>query len=264
MKFEATKSPPRVLVCGEPASGKTGALAQLANAGYTLLIHDFDANARVIGSYLKPDAAPIYISTYAISKITNTNLFAGSGDAGAKALAELRRFTKMLERWNVDGDDLGPSAALTPKHVVVIDSGTFLGELLLLAALEDPKTKKDLRSLYQVAGEYYGALLDYLCGPKMGASVLVLTHVMQSGDKDDQGKFIGKPRDIPVGVGEKFSKKMQTYFSDIWYLEVGRTGERTFSTAATSTAARRTSAPNKIKAVEPFDMARLFDILTED
>lgn len=263
MKFEATKSPPRVLVCGEPASGKTGALAQLANAGYTLLIHDFDANARVIGSYLKPDAAPIYISTYGVSKITSTNLFAGAGDADQKSLAELRRFTKLLEHWNVDGDDLGPSSKLTPKHVVVIDSGTFLGELLLLAALADPKTKKDMRSLYQVAGEYYGAILDFLTGPKMGASVLVLTHLMQSGEKADDGKFIGKPRDIPVGVGEKFSKKMQTYFSDIWHLEVGRTGERSFNTAATTYASRRTSAPNKIKANEPFDIARLFDFLTE-
>jgi len=263
VKFEATKSPPRVLVCGEPASGKTGALAQLANAGYTLLIHDFDANARVIGSYLKPDAAPIYINTYSVSKITNTNLFAGAGDAGAKSLAELRRFTKALEHWNVDGDDLGPSSKLTPKHVVVIDSGTFLGELLLLAAHEDPKTKKDLRSLYQVAGEYYGAILDYLCGPKVGASVLVLTHLMKSGEKDANGAWLSKPREVPVGVGEKFSNKMQTYFSDIWLLEVGRTGERTFNTSATSHAARRTSVPLKIKPTEPFDIARLFDFLTE-
>jgi hypothetical protein len=263
MKFEATKMPPRVLICGEPASGKTGALAQLSNAGYRLLIHDFDANARVIDSYLKPDAAPIYISTYAISKLTGTNLFTGNADATQKALQELRKFTKALEHWKVDGDDLGPSSGLTAKDVVVIDSGTFLGDLLLLAAHEDPKTKKDMRSLYQVAGEYYGAILDYLTGPKMGASVLVLTHLMQTGDKDGEGKFIGKPRDIPVGVGEKFSKKMQTYFSDIWHLEVGRTGERTFNTAATNTAGRRTSAPNKIKATEPFDLARLFNFLTE-
>jgi len=58
-KFNDAALPPRILLCGEAASGKTGSLAQLANAGYRIMIHDFDANTRVIGSYLKPDAADV-------------------------------------------------------------------------------------------------------------------------------------------------------------------------------------------------------------
>ena len=264
-KFSDAKLPPRILICGEPAAGKTGSLAQLANAGYRLMIHDFDSNLRVIGSYLKPDAhADVYVSTYAAAKITNTNLFAGTGVAGTQALNELRRFTKMLEHWKVpDGEDLGPSTSWTPNDVVVIDSGTFLGELLLLAAKEDPETKRDDRSLYNVAGRYYGAILDHLTGAKVGASVIVLTHLMQTGDKDEQGKITGRQRDIPVGVGEKFSKKMQTYFSDIWHLEVDRAGGRVFKTAATNSASLRTSAPTLIKASEPFDLASMLDRLTK-
>jgi hypothetical protein len=96
----------------------------------------------------------------------------------------------------------------------------------------------------------------------MGASVIVLTHIMQIGDKDDQGKIISNARDIPVGVGEKFSKKMQTYFSDIWHLEVGRDGKRTFKTSATNKAALRSSAPNVIKGVEEFDLASMMNRLT--
>jgi len=263
-KFSDTTKPPRILICGEPAAGKTGSLAQLANAGYRLMIHDFDQNTRVIGSYLKPDAADVYVSTYAAAKITNTNLFAGTGVAGTQALNELRRFTKMLEHWKVpDGEDLGPCSSWTSKDVVVIDSGTFLGELLLLAAKEDPETKRDERSLYNVAGRYYSAILDHLTGAKVGASVIVLTHLMQTGDKDEQGKITGRQRDIPVGVGEKFSKKMQTYFSDIWHLEVDRAGGRVFKTAATSSASLRTSAPTLIKATEPFDLASMLDRLTK-
>jgi len=97
----------------------------------------------------------------------------------------------------------------------------------------------------------------------MGASVIVLTHIMQTGDTDDQGKIIGKARDIPVGVGVKFSKKMQTYFSDIWHLEVDRTGNRTFKTGATDKASLRTSAPTIIKAAEPYDLASMMDRLTK-
>lgn len=262
MKFEASKMPPRILVCGEPAAGKTGALAMLANAGYRLFIHDFDSNARVIGAYLKPGHGDIYIHTYAVAKVANTPLFtSGPKNATQEAVKELKTFTKLLERWQEDGFDAGPSAALTAKDVIVIDSGTFLGDMLLLAAHEDPETKRDLRSLYNVAGKYYGAILDFLTGPRNGATVVVLTHIMQTGEKDDNGKIIGKSRDIPVGVGEKFSKKMQTYFSDIWHLEVDRAGNRIFKTAATSSASLRTSAPDKIKATEPFDMASMVDRL---
>lgn len=258
--------PPRILICGEPAAGKTGAIAQLANAGYRIMLHDFDQNARVISSYLKPGAADVYTSTYTAAKLTGTGLFGqkgGANEATKQAMTELRRFTKMLEHWKVpDGEDLGPSSSWTSKDVVVIDSGTFLGELLLLAAQEDPETKRDGRSLYNVAGNYYGAILDYLCGNKMGATVVVLTHIMQIGEKDDQGNIIGKARDVPVGVGTKFSKKMQTYFSDIWHLEVDRAGNRSFKTAATDKASLRTSASNVIKGVEPFDMASMLDRLT--
>ena len=263
-KLTDTAMPPRILLCGEAASGKTGALAQLANAGYRIMIHDFDQNTRVIGSYLRDNAADVYVSTYAAAKITGTNLFAGSGSAGKQALDEMRRFCKMLEHWKaVDGEDLGPCTSWTAKDVVVVDSGTFLGELLLLAAGEDPEAKRDGRTLYNVAGKYYGAILDHLTGNKMGASVIVLTHIMQTGDTDDQGKIIGKARDVPVGVGVKFSKKMQTYFSDIWHLEVDRAGNRTFKTAATDKASLRTSAPTTIKAAEPYDLASMMDRLTK-
>jgi len=264
MKYnEKANSPPRVLVYGEPASGKTGMIAQLANAGYRILLHDFDQNARVIGSYLKPGHADIYIKSYEVAKLAGTSIFdGGKVDVNKLAVAELRVFTQMLERWKADGDDLGPAADLTAKDIVVIDSGTFLGELLLMAAREDPEAKRDGRSLYNVAGNYYGAILDFLCGKRMGASVLMLTHLMQTGEKDDKGNFVGKTRDIPVAIGEKMSKRMPTYFSDIWHLEVDRGGNRKFNTAATSQAGLRTSAPDKIKAIEPFDVASMFNRLT--
>ena len=261
-KFSETTLPPRILLCGEAASGKTGSLAQLANAGYRIMIHDFDQNTRVIGSYLRDNAADVYVSTYAAAKISGTNLFAGTGSATKQALDAMRRFCKMLEHWKVDGgEDLGPCTSWTAKDVVVIDSGTFLGELLLLAAQEDPEAKRDGRSLYNVAGKYYGAILDHLTGHKMGATVIMLTHIMQTGDTDDQGKIIGKARDVPVGVGVKFSKKMQTYFSDIWHLEVDRAGNRSIKTAATDKASLRTSAPTLIKATEPYDLASMLDRL---
>lgn len=262
-KFETQTNPPRVLVIGEPASGKTGAVASLANAGYRILYYDFDQNSRVLGSYLKPGHADIFIETFSVAKLTNTNVFDGQGVATTQAVAELRRFTKLLQHWKTPTEDLGPVAKLTPKDVIVIDSGTFLGKLLLLAAHEDPKTKKDLRSLYQVAGEYYAAILDFLTGRKVGASVLVLTHLMRTGNKDEQGNITSDLRYIPVAIGEKASREMQTFFTDTWHLEVDAAGKRSFKTSATNKASLRTSRPDLIKGVEDFDLGNLFDRLTK-
>lgn len=264
MKFEPTKMPPRVLVYGDPASGKTGAIAQLANAGYRILLLDLDQNSRVIGSFLKPDHADIFIHTFGVAKMTGTNLFAGNkGEAAQAALKEMRTFCQMLQHWKTESEDLGPTSAMTAKDVIVVDSGTFLGELLFMAAKADPEANKHTPTQYRLAGEYYSAILDYLCGNKVGASVVVLTHITQTGDKDSEGKFIGKPRDIPVAIGEKMSKRMPSYFSDIWRLEVDRTGQRKFRTAATAFEGLRTSNPAKIKGEEPFDMASMFNRLVE-
>jgi hypothetical protein len=263
-KLSETKPSPRILICGEPASGKTGALAQLANAGYRLMIHDFDQNSRVINSYLTDKAAEVYINTYASAKLADVKFFPDSNGAVRQAATELQRFGQMLMHWQVPGgEDLGPCGSWTNKDVVVIDSGTFLGDMLLLAAQGDPKySEKMLMTKYGIAGDWYGAILDRLTGNRMGATVIVLTHIMQTGDKDDQGRITGKARDIPVGVGDKFSKKMQTYFSDIWHLEVDRMGKRTFKTMATDKAALRTSAPLLIKPVEEYDLASMLDRLT--
>ena len=259
--YESVAMPPRILICGEPASGKTGVLAQLANAGYRLLIHDFDQNSRIINDYLKPGHAPVYINTYTAAKQATISLFDNTAASATKAQAEAKRFAQAMLHWKTDTEDLGPSSELTYKDVVVIDSGTFLGDLLLAAAPADKHAKNDNRSHYQIAGAYYADILDRLTSVDMGASVILLTHLMQTGEKDDQGRIIGKARDIPVGIGEKFSKKMQTYFSDIWHLEVDRAGNRIFKTAATDKASLRTSAPNLIKASEPYDLASLMNRL---
>lgn len=273
MKFQASKMPPRILICGEPASGKTGALAMLANAGHRLFIHDFDQNTRVIGNYLKPGHADIYVQSYHAAKIGLADIAAGtlkSEEARKRAVekaieensilanGELRRFVEMLEHWKEPDFDAGPSKDLTPNDVIVIDSGTFLGDMILLAVHQDPRVKRDLRSLYNVAGDYYTSILNYLTSDKIGASVIVLTHIRQTGQKDENGNIISGLRLIPTAIGDAASKKMPTYFSDIWHLEVDRAGNRSYKTSATDKMALRTSAAAQIKNTEPFDLASMF------
>ena len=43
----------KALVCGEPGTGKTGALASLLNADYTVAILDFDNGLDILNSYVE-------------------------------------------------------------------------------------------------------------------------------------------------------------------------------------------------------------------
>jgi hypothetical protein len=130
-----------------------------------------------------------------------------------------------------------------------------------MAAFAHPKANDHLPTIYNWAGKFYSGILDYLTGPDNKASVLFLTHVMDSGQKDKDGTFIGKIEQVPVAVGEKISRRMAQYFTDVWHIEIGPTGQRQIKTAATDKMGLRTSAPLSIKPVEPFDVASMFDRL---
>lgn len=260
-KFELTKMPPRVLIMGESASGKTGALAQLANAGYRLLIHDFDQNARVIGNYLKEGHADVYIKTYDVARLVNVGSTAEAEKVQKAAVVQMNEFFRMLKHWKTETEDLGPSASLTARDVVIIDSVTFLGELCFMAAHQHPDANRHAPTIYRIAGQFVASIMDYFCGKQMGASSIALTHIQLFGKKDEKGDFIGKTREIPTAIGKEAAKRLPQYFSDIWRLDVGRTGERTFNTQATDSTSLRASSPT-IKATEPFDLANIFGRLT--
>lgn len=267
--------PPRVLLWGESTVGKTGSLAMLANAGYRILLHDFDQNARVITNYLRPGHADVYIQTYDVARLTDAGLFERRmTDKGLRfsdkhetvydaAAEQLNLFARLLQHWKTDTEDLGASSSWTPRDVVAVDSGTFMGELCLLAANKHPEATRNPQSIYRIAGSFMRNILNYLTSSRMGASVIVLTHVNKVGEKDAEGNLIQSTvREVPRGVGSKLSEDMSQYFSDVWRLTVTPTGQRQILTAATSKMGLRTSQPSLIKPVEPFDLASLFDRLT--
>lgn len=278
MKYNPAALPPRVLLCGESTTGKTGALAMLANAGYRILLHDFDNNARVIGNFLKPGHADVYIQTYDVARFTDTGLldrvkitqdgkqvvrFSDKHDTIYDAAAEqLNLFARLLQHWKTETEDLGACETWTPKDVVVVDSGTFLAEVCLLAAHKHPDVNKNAQTLYRQAGGFMRNILNFITSARMGASVILMTHIIKTGEKDSEGNFIpSRSKDVPRGVGNKMSEDMSQYFSDVWRLTVNGQGVRAIATQATDKMGLRTSAPLIVKAQEPYDLASIFDRL---
>lgn len=255
-----TQGPIRLLLMGDSTSGKTGALAQLANAGYRLLLHDFDQNSRVITNHLTPQHAPIYIQAYGVARLTNNGMLDAGKAVQQAAVKELNRFAAQLKHWNADGDDLGSWDTWTPKDIVVIDSATFMARLLVLAAAEHPKVNANEKTLYKYAGDFQTKIYADLTSDANKASVIVIAHEMPDGDRDTEGNIVSNHKTIPSGVGRAAAKQSSSYFTDIWQIVVGATGKREIRTSATNKINLRASSP-LINNVEPYDLASMFDRL---
>ena len=125
-------SPYRGFHIGWPGSGKTGALASLANAGYKLRVLDFEGNFAPLVNFVDErvlaDPSRIDIVTLQ-DQLRNHDKYVevvGIPDAFNRGL-------ELLKEWKYKDDDgteinLGRSADWGPDTVVVVDSATSFGE----------------------------------------------------------------------------------------------------------------------------------------
>jgi hypothetical protein len=246
---------------GRSASGKTGALAMLANAGYRIMLHDFDQNSRVITNYLKPDHAKIYRQIYGVARLTNNGMLDTGKAVQKQAVAELNRFVAQLKHWQTETEDLGTWDTWTAHDIVVVDSSTFMARMLQLAAYEHPKANADERAIYKYAGEFQTKILNDLCSDANNASVILTAHLQQVGEKDSQGNIISNLENIPTGVGVAAAKTIPSFFTDIWEIQVNAGGKRVIQTAATNKTPLRASSA-VIKPIENYeDFASMFNRL---
>src|SRR5216684_424800 len=90
----------RILEVGFPKTGKTGSLASLLDAGYTLRYLDFDGNSQPIEAFSKPESRSRLQVVSCMDQIkidpTGTMRYDGTPKATVMAL-------QALNQWPVDG-----------------------------------------------------------------------------------------------------------------------------------------------------------------
>jgi hypothetical protein len=227
----------KLLLCGDPGSGKTGSLATLANAGYHVHIVDLDNNLAIIKNYLKPDAP-------------------GSVDYVSIAAKEPTSWNKAvgyLDKWD-DGTD---PKTWDAKHVLVIDSATFLNEVLFnsLAAkknivVEDAQAAQ-LRDIYNQQFKYFETLVAKLCGDKYKCHIVMTAHLRWLGGEDKPLKC------YPAFMGQQLPDKVSRYMNNVWLAE-RRGGTPVFQTQATPVMTLKCSAPAVVQPKEDFDLGAIF------
>jgi len=224
----------KALICGDPGSGKTGALATLINADYKIAVLDFDNGLDILHSYVEED------------KLGNLDYI--SFDVENQETPDLAK--NLLRHWKYKDMDLGPVTEWGSDKVIVIDSASLYGECLLAHS-----KKSDGRMRYFDAGQELKRVIQFLTGPQVKCNVIVNTHIQTI--ENDQGLMKGYPQMI----GSAVSKSIGRYFNNLWRLDSKRMGRESVPivrTKSDSFMALKCSAPKAVDAEHPLDYAEMF------
>lgn len=236
----------KMMVLGDPGSGKTGGLTSLVKADYHLGIIDFDNGLDPLVQYVRREC-PDKISN--VSYITLRDKYKMTVD-GPVIVGAARAFAdsmKLLDNW----PDLGSPAEWGPKHILVIDSLTMMSKACFdwrEQLVTSKAGKYDQRAVYYDAQKVIEKSLANLTSESFGTNVIVLAHVQYQEDED------GVRRGYPKSVGSALSSWIGAYFNSMALCQTTPSGKRVVKTTPTPMVT--------LKNPRPFDMMKEYPIET--
>jgi AAA domain len=220
----------KLLLIGDPKTGKTGSLISLVKAGYKLRILDLDNLLDILKGLVHNECSSLATNVdYRSLRDQRRTTESGSVIAGKpKAFVDA---LKMIDRWKYDDTDLGVPSEWGPDTILVIDSLSRLCD----AAYDWRETltprgsdgKYDGRAVYGDAQDAIEQCLATLTSPSFATNVIVIAHV-QYMDLPD-----GTKKGFPQGVGQKLSPKIPQYFPSVVHY-TNRHNKRTMRTVSSS------------------------------
>lgn len=235
----------KLLLCGDSGSGKTSAVAALANAGYNLRIADFDDGLDVLGNYLKKEA---YENVRYVT-LRDT----------MKTATAFNKFVSLIDDWkDDDGVSLGAVKTWGEKDVLVVDSLTFMANSAMRAVLQrDGKKFSDQPGIHHwgEAGRNVELLIQYLTSDEVKCNVIFNTHVQYY---EDAG---GGRKAYPVVLGSKLPTIVGRYFNTVLRIDVKPSkdgGTRILRTVSDYKMDLKNPVPSLLAAEEDLDLVKVF------
>jgi hypothetical protein len=253
-----------MLLLGANGSGKTGALASLAQAGYNIRIVDMDNGCDALSDLLGNEKSPYgreALSHVIYETITDPMRKSSNGKLVPAAAKAWDRAMELINDWGPSWKDragkpltynLGPLSTWTEQDVLVIDSLTMLGNaamnkvLMLNSRLGQAPHQSDWYGAQQFLESFFQLIFD----EGVQCNVIINCHIKYIGEEN--GPQVGYP-DTP---GRALSPKMGTYFNTILLARSRGTGalaKRKIITRSTDGIELKSGAP---LALDPeYDLA---------
>ena len=233
----------KLLLCGDSGSGKSGALASLVKAGYSLRILDMDNGLDSLKTFVMKDcpdrADNVEFRTLRDDyKITSTGPQVHKPPAFVDAL-------KMLDNWKYDDTDLGNPSEWGPDVICVMDSLSFFSDAAFDHAKGLNPGAKDPRQWFYSAQQGVESALAMLTSGSFKTNVIITAHVRYSQNDD------GTTKGYPNAIGSALGPTIPRYFNH-WAQCVSKAGKRSIQTAATNMM--------DLKNTKPFEMKSTYDI----
>lgn len=209
-----SKTTTKMLLVGDSGSGKTGALASLAAAGYNLRILDLDNGLDVLNNLLTdpnsqyfkqdPKAAERVDFVTVTDKMKNVN-----GRLVPATATAWTRAVKLLMDWTDGEQKLGPITTWGQKDILVIDSLTMLSTaaLNMILSMNGRLGQRPHQSDWGDGQQLVEGLLQMLYDEGVQCNVIVCCHITFIGE--DGGPIRGYPNTL----GKALPPKVGRYFN---------------------------------------------------
>lgn len=225
-----------ILEIGFPGTGKTGALAALANAGYNLRIADFDGNLASLREHLTDEAL------HRVEVVSlEDELKYGERTIEPKGVPQsFARFLKLWNNWAYEtpqGEkiDLGPVRSWGLNDVLVIDSLTEMGEAIMrrTLAMNNRTILNRRQNDWGTAMADQDAVMQIVTGSDIPCHVIVTSHLKivapKEPDKDkdsdtvqaikEQVAELVPARLYPTALGHQLPQSIARHFSTVLLFE---------------------------------------------
>ena len=211
----------KLLNIGDAGSGKTGALACLVDAGYRLIVLDFDNGLDILIGLLRksnPKALEnLYYETFTddMQMTQGFVLPKGVPKAFTSAMEGLTKWKFPIEAGSKETYDLGSINSWGPETIVVIDSLGIAGQasLRFIRQMNQHQLEKWTRlEDYGQAMNLLEGMLQLLYSNGVGCHVIVNSHITYQEEEGELTK--GFPRalgsKLPPNVGGYFNTMVRT------------------------------------------------------
>jgi len=250
-----------MLILGDSGKGKTGALASLAQAGYSLRVLDFDSGFIVALNIIRHKCPEALERTY-FETLTDSFKNVQGRLVARTPVTAWSTAARLLSNWKTEDYDLGPVTSWGEDAVLVIDSLTHAGyaAMRFQQALNSKLGTNPTLPDWGIVQTMMLDLLSMLYSDDVKCHVIVNTHIDWRWEdvKNEKGQVINRVLSsaYPSAPGNKLPEKIGAFFNNALQVVSSGTGtaeRRQLITIPQDVLGLKNSNPGKVKRTYPID-----------